>query len=68
MYVMYITVYIQEANICNIARTSNKELNIVSKWIAVNKLPLSFRKTRFMISSSLLTFTKKKLLKYTTLN
>ena len=49
------TVYIQGDDICNMAQTLNLELNNISKWIAANKLTLNIKKTKYMVSSPLLT-------------
>ena len=49
------TIYLQGHDIINLTTTLNKELVKVNNWISSNKLTLNLNKTKYMISSPIIT-------------
>lgn len=49
------TIYLQGHDIINLTTTLNKELVKVNNWISSNKLTLNLNKTKYMISSPIMT-------------
>ena len=49
------TIYLQGHDIINLTTTLNTELVKVNNWISSNKLTLNLNKTKYMISSPIMT-------------